>query len=133
MELVFDVILPFLGEFLLPLLLELLGESFGGSDSDTVTEPLGSPKPPILAIFSLALWGTIAGGISLIVLPQSLIANRHLREIGLIAIPVSVSCVSMAIGCWRRRERQGRGPIARFGYPFTFSFAMSLVRFIGTQ
>jgi hypothetical protein len=133
MELLVDVILPFLGEFLIPLLFELLVEILGEAGGEALSEPLKIAKHPIVATIGFALWGAIAGGISLMLLPRSLIANQHLREIGLIAIPVSVSCVMAAIGQWRNQGERNRGTIARFGYPFTFALTMSLVRFLATR
>ncbi len=126
MELIFELLLQFLGEILLQLLFELLSELGLRSLADTV----GKPRHPILSTIGFLLWGAIAGAISLWILPFSPIRNPDLRVLNLIVTPVAIGGVMMLIGMTRTRKGQLLVKLNRFGYAFAFAFAMALVRFL---
>jgi hypothetical protein len=129
MEFIFEILLQFFGEILLQLLFELIAEL----GLRSLTAPFEKPKNAVLSAIGFALWGAIAGGISLLVFPNSPITSIEFRKVNLILTPLIVGGVMMLIG----RERDKRGQILvrldRFGYAFVFAFTMAVVRFIWTH
>jgi hypothetical protein len=129
MEFIFEILLQFFGEILLQLLFELVAEL----GLHSLTAPFEKPKNAVLSAIGFALWGAIAGGISLLVFPNSPITSIEFRKVNLILTPLIVGGVMMLIG----RERDKRGQILvrldRFGYAFVFAFTMAVVRFIWTH
>jgi hypothetical protein len=91
-----------------------------------------TPRPVLWALGCL-LMGTLAGGISLPILPHSMITTPSLRAINVIGTPVLVSACMLVIGNWRAAK--GREPVKldRFSNAFCFAFAMALVRFAYAQ
>lgn len=126
MEFVFEIVLQFLGEILLQVFLELIAEL----GLHSLTDTLKKPKHPILSTIGFAIWGALAGGISLLILPKSAITNIAFRKINLFLTPLIAGGIMMLIG--RERSRRGSTVVRldRFGYAFVFAFAMALVRFI---
>jgi hypothetical protein len=126
MELIFEVILQFLGEILLQIFFELLLELGLHSVADTVRKP----RHPALSTMGFILWGAIAGGISLWIFPISAIRNPSFRMLNLVITPILIGGAMMLIGKVRDKKGQDLVKLDRFGYAFVFAFAMSLVRFI---
>lgn len=125
MEALFEILFQFLGEFLLQLLFEGLTDiGFGLFDKTAANTPR-----PILWALGFLLLGTLAGGISLLILPHSMVTTPLLRVINVIGTPVLVSACMLVIGNWRAAK--GREPVKldRFSNAFCFAFAMALVRF----
>lgn len=125
MEFFFEILFQFLGEMAVQMLFELLAEIGVHSMADT----LKKPRNPVLSGIGFLLWGALAGGISLIVLPHSAITNPVLRKANVLVTPLAVGTVMMLIG--RRRGRLGQTLVRldRFGYAFAFALAMALVRY----
>jgi len=126
MELLFEIVLQFLGEILLQLFAEILVELGFRS----LAAPLRRSANIVLAIIGLALWGAAAGGISLWVLPESPIHDLALRKLNLLITPLIAGAIMMLIG--RARNRRGQRLVRpdRFGYAFVFALAMAVVRYI---
>ena len=125
MEFIFEILLQFLGELLLQILFEGLVELGYHSLADTFKKP----KHPILSTIGYLLWGAIAGGISLLILPNSFIDDPNLRLSNLILAPLAIGGIMVLIGRIRAKKGQDLVKLDRFGYAFCFAFAMSLVRF----
>jgi hypothetical protein len=125
MEALFEILFQFLGEFLL----QLLFEAFAEIGFDLFDKTAESTPRPVLWAASFLLLGTLAGGISLLILPHSMITTPSLRVINVIGTPVLVSACMLVIGNWRAAK--GREPVKldRFSNAFCFAFAMALVRF----
>ena len=125
MEFVFEVIVQFCGELLLQVIFESLIELGFHSLADTVKKP----RNAFLSGIGFVLWGAIAGGISLLIVPKSLISDPVFRQINLVLTPLAAGVVMMLIG----RERTKRGQILvkldRFGYAFVFALSMAVVRY----
>jgi hypothetical protein len=125
MEFVFEVIFQFCGELLLQVIFESLIELGFHSLADTVKKP----RNALLSGIGFVLWGAIAGGISLLIVPKSLISDPVFRQINLVLTPLAAGAVMMLIG----RERTKRGQILvkldRFGYAFVFALSMAVVRY----
>ena len=125
MDFVFEVILQFLGELVLQAIFELLLELGLHSLADTVRRP----QHPALSTLGFALWGAMAGGISLWILPNSPIHNPLFRQINFIVTPALCGLVMMLIGELRVKKGQDIVRLDQFGYAFVFAFSMALVRF----
>jgi hypothetical protein len=126
MEFIFEILLQFLGEMLLQLFFEFLVEQGFRS----LAGPFEKPRDPVLSTIGIILWGAIAGGISLLVLPKSLITSLAFRKLNLVITPLTAGAVMVLIGRARGKRGQNLVRIDRFGYAFAFAFAMAIVRFI---
>jgi len=126
MEFIFEIFLQFLGELLLQAIFEALFELGLHSLADT----LKRPKNPLFSTIGFIIWGAMAGGISLLIFPISLIADPLLRGVNLIATPVFAGALMTIVGRVRSKRGQALVRLDRFGYAFIFAFAMALVRFI---
>ena len=126
MEFIFEIVLQILGEILLQIGFEFLAEL----GFRILADPFKKPKNAVLSTIGFALWGAMAGGISLLIISKSPISNLAFRKINLFLTPLAVGGVMMLVG----RERGKRGQILvkldRFGYAFVFAFAMAIVRYI---
>lgn len=87
----------------------------------------------MLSAIGFALSGALAGGISLLVLPHSLISNIAYRKANLIVTPLIAGGVMMLIGRQRDKRGSALGGLDRFGYAFIFALAMAVVPFVGAQ
>ncbi len=125
MDFLFELILQVLGEFLLQVLVETAFEIGVRSLADTYRRR----HNPLLATIGYAMWGAIAGGISLLFLPHPLVTGPVFRRVGLVAIPLMSAVAMSLIGRWREGKGQNLVKLDRFGYAFVFAFAMTLVRF----
>lgn len=126
MEFIAEIIIQFLGELLLQAFFELLVEFGLHSLADTVRKP----RHPFFSFVGFLLWGAIAGGVSLLIFPSSLIVNPGFRAINLVATPLVIAAIMMFIGKARDRKGQNLVGLDRFGYAFIFAFTMALVRFV---
>ena len=128
MEFVFQLILELCGEILVQIIFEALTAAglhlLRSSDREVV------PGSTWKVALGYSLLGGIAGGLSLLHFPHSLMHTTHGRVACLVLAPV-VSGLAMAIiGGWRRRRGQPVLGIDGFAYGYVFAFAMALVRFI---
>ena len=126
MEFVFEALFQFVGEIILQSIVGLLVELGMHSLGDT----LRRPRHPIFSIIGFSIWGGIAGGISILIIPNSAITDPMLRMANLFVTPVLVGAVMALIGQARLKRGQVLVRIDRFGYAFTFAFWMAMVRFI---
>ncbi|WP_343612976.1 hypothetical protein [Novosphingobium sp.] len=128
MEALFEILFQFLGEFLLQFLIEAAVDI----GLDCLADTAKTERHPVLSGLGYLFWGALAGGISLLILPHSMIHSPSLRIANLIGTPLLVSASMLAIGRWR--SAKGREPVKldRFSYAFCFAFAMAVVRFAYT-
>lgn len=120
-----EAVLQFFLELLLQLVLEVLAE-FG---LRSLSEPFRKPPNPWVAALGYAIFGATAGGISLYVVPDSLIHGETGRWLNLIATPILAGLAMAALGAWRSRRGQQTIRIDRFSYGYLFALCMALVRF----
>jgi hypothetical protein len=126
MEFVFEVIIQFLGEMFLQGGFELLMEL----GQHILIGPPKKPRNPIFSAIGFILWGAIAGGISLWILPHSPISDPVYRTINLILTPLAAGGFMMLIGRKRIKKGQPLVGLDRFGYAFAFALSMAIVRFV---
>ena len=125
MEAILEIILQFLGEVLLQIVIECLSEA----GLHAFAEASEKPRNAFVSVLLYAIFGTIAGGLSLLFLPHSFITNLALREANVLITPLIAGAVMMLVGRWRDKKSQERFGIDRFGYAFVFAFSMALIRF----
>jgi hypothetical protein len=120
-----ELLFEFFAEFLLQIIVELLAEI----GLRSATEPFRKPPNPWLAAIGYAIFGATAGGISLFVLPESLVQEETWRLINLAVTPVLAGLAMAAMGAWRARRGQQTLRIDRFSYGYLFALCMAIVRF----
>ena len=126
MEFIFEILLQFLGEILLQVGFEFLAEIGAHGLADT----LKKPKNPVLSAIGFIVWGAVAGAISLLILPNSVIANPVFRQINVLVTPLVAGGVMMLIGRQRGKRGQSIVRLDRFGYAYAFALAMAVVRYV---
>lgn len=123
-------IFAWLIQLLIELLLQIIGEAIAELFVHSVKEPFRRPQPyhPLLAALGYAIFGAIAGGISIWLLPTLFIKLDWLRLVNLVITPAVAGFVMAAIGSWRRRHDLSVIRLESFSYGFCFAFSMALVR-----
>jgi hypothetical protein len=122
---IIEVLLQFLFELVLQVVIELLGEL----GMRSLAEVFGRRPPPVLAAIGYALFGALAGLVSLLVVPQLMIHGRAAQVAGLLLTPVLAGFLMCLVGAWRARRGQAIVRLDRFAYGYTFALALALVRF----
>lgn len=125
MEIIFEILFSFVGEFVVQVVLEVLAEI----GLHSMRETWRRPPNPWLAAVGYALFGTIAGGLSLLFLPNLLVHSHTLQLVNVILTPIAAGLAMMAMGAWRRRRDQETIRLDKFAYGYLFALAMALVRF----
>ena len=125
MEIIFEFIFSFIGEFVLQVVMEVLAEL----GLHSMRETWRRPPNPWLAALGYALFGTIAGGLSLLILPALLVHSHAFQLMNVVLTPVAAGLAMMAMGAWRRRRDQEIVRLDKFAYGYLFALAMALVRF----
>lgn len=126
MEIIFEILFKFIAELLIQAVLEFLAEI----GSRFLEGRLKRPRNPLYATVGFIIVGAIVGGVSLLILPFSLIDEPFFRNINLFLTPVLLGFMMTLIGKLRQKKGQDLVRIDRFGYAFAFAFAMGLVRFV---
>jgi hypothetical protein len=124
-EIIFEILFGFFGE----LLLQLLGEVLVEIGLHSVAEPFRKKPSPWLAACAYALFGAALGGLSLLVFPDYLMANKSLRVANTALSPIVAGLSMAAIGKWRARRGEAVLRIDKFAYGYLFALGFALVRF----
>lgn len=124
MEFIFELLFEIFGELLLQIVFELLAE-FGWR---SLQQPFKQAPNPLLAGVGYALFGAVAGGLSLWWFPNLFIGSPVGRIANVIVTPILSGAAMAALGAWRRRRDQPTVLLDRFAYAFIFAMAMALVR-----
>jgi hypothetical protein len=124
MEFLFELLFEFFGELILQVVAELLAE-FG---LRILKQPFSKTPNPLLGGIGYALFGAIAGGVSLWVFPHLFISSHAGRIANAVVTPMLSGAAMAWLGRWRRRREQPTILLDRFAYAFIFAFGMSLVR-----
>lgn len=119
-----EIIIQIVGEFLLQAILEVLGEL----GLRAVAEPFSKPPNPYVAAWGYAIFGLLAGGLSLLLLPHHLVGAGW-RWANLLVTPLAGGLLMSLLGTWRAGRSQSLLRIDRFAYGFLFALALALVRF----
>lgn len=130
-------------EFLVELLLELFGEVLLQVVFEALASAMGNlfgrraqaapaEKPVWLVALGYAVLGLVAGGISLLVVPHSLMHSHIGRVAALLLAPVAAGLAMVMVGRLRLRAGKTVPELNRFGYGYTFALGMAVVRFFFT-
>jgi hypothetical protein len=124
MEFIFELLFEFFGELLLQIVFELLAElGWRG-----VSAPFRKSAHPLAAGVGYAVFGAIAGGLSLWWFPNLFIGSHWGRVANVVVTPLLAGTTMALLGAWRRRRDQQTVLLDRFAYAFIFAMAMALVR-----
>jgi len=124
MEFIVELLFEIFGELLLQIVLELLFEL----GLRSLQQPFKKTPHPLLGGVGYALFGAIAGGLSLWWFPQLFITSHAGRIANVVVTPILSGLAMAALGAWRRRREQPTILLDRFAYAFIFAMAMALVR-----
>jgi hypothetical protein len=113
------------------LILQIIGEAIAELIGHSIKEPFRRPEPihPWLALVGYAIFGSLAGGLSLWLLPKLYIEPHWLRLINLALSPLIAGLLMAWIGRVRRRHGKDVIRLDSFAYGFFFALFMGLVRF----
>lgn len=129
MEIIFEILFEFFGEIILQIVFQVFAE-FG---LQSLKAPFQKASNPYLAGIGYAVFGAIAGALSLWAFPVLLLNSYGARVASLALTPFAAGASSTAIGAWRRRRDQELVRLDRFAYGYVFALAMALVRFLFGQ
>ncbi len=130
-----EVLFEFLFQVVFEFLLQIFGELLVELGLRSVAEPFSDreARNPLLAGLGYAVLGVIAGGLSLLFFPRSLLRSTSLHGISLLLTPLLAGGAMSMLGAWRRRRGERLLRLDRFGYAFAFAFCMALVRLLFTK
>ena len=120
-----EILIEFLGEFVL----QVLGEALFEMGLHSLAEPFRREPNPWLAAVGYTVFGAALGGISLLVFPDYLMANKSLRIANAVLSPIAAGLSMAAVGKWRARRGQAVLRIDKFAYGYLFALSLGLVRF----
>lgn len=126
MEFLFEILFEIFGEIILSLFFEGLAEL----GFHKAASAYNKPRYPIVSGIGYLLLGGLAGGLSLLIFPDSFVHTESHKLVNLFVTPVILGVAMMLIGRLREKKRQERVKLDRFSYGFLFAFGMSLVRFM---
>ena len=90
-------------------------------------------RNPVLAGIGYGLLGSIAGGVSLLIFPNSLARSENFHGISLFVSPVLAGLAMAGFGWLLERSGKRRLRLDSFVYGFIFAMPMALVRFYFTD
>ncbi|HVF24112.1 MAG TPA: hypothetical protein VM941_13580 [Pyrinomonadaceae bacterium] len=134
MEIFAELLLAILGGFL-EFLLELAGSLLLELGLRSVKEPTvpREKRNPIFAGIGYALFGLVAGGLSLLIFPDSLARSERFHGISIMISPVLAGLAMAGFGWLLERSGKRRLRLDSFVYGFIFAMPMALVRFYFTD
>jgi hypothetical protein len=131
MEVLLELLLPVV-EFLAEIVVQVAFEALVELGFHAAREPFRRSKAVNAGVATIgyAIFGAIAGGVSLWIFPASFITSHSARVANLVVTPVVAGAVMSAFGAWRRRRGEELLRLDRFAYAMVFAFAMAVVRFV---
>jgi hypothetical protein len=124
--------LEFLFELFGELLLQVVAEALAQAGVHVVRHPDRPPKEhsPWLIALGYAVFGVVAGAVSLWLFPDYLIRTTAGRVAYLALGPVAAGAAVAAIGLWRSKRGEPRYGIDRFAYGYVFALSFALLRHV---
>ena len=134
-------ILGAIAEFLLEAFLELIAAAILDLASRVLVGPFKGVAEAVkdnrvLISIGYALLGTLAGSLSLLILPHALFHREHptrFHGISLLVSPIVAGFVLSAVGGILRRLGKKVTSVETFGYGFAFALGMAIIRFFFTK
>jgi hypothetical protein len=121
-----EILFELLGEFVLQIVFEFLAQSIFRALAD----PFRRNRNIAHSMSGSLLWGTIAGGLSLLVLRHSFITNHSLRVANLMITPLLAASAMVLLAQLRLRSGKALVGLDRFADALIFALSMALVRFV---
>jgi hypothetical protein len=129
MEIIFEILFGFVGEFLLQIVGELLIE-MGLHSVDDAGRGRASQRSPWLAAVGYVGLGACVGALSLLVFPDLWVTHPTLRMVNLLVSPVAAGVGMALVGKWRAKRGQAVLRIDKFAYGYLFAFGLGFIRFV---
>jgi len=126
-EALFEVLVDLFSDLILQLLFEAGCEAGSHTWNRVTHRP--THENPVLAAIGYGLMGSIAGLVSLWIIPHPMIRFARFRGIGVVVTPVLAALAMSAIGHARRERGTALVRLDTFAYAYVFALAMALVRF----
>jgi len=127
MDWLIEILFECFGEFILQFFFEALAQAgihfFRNPDCEH------RDQNPLVLVLGYAIFGSICGGVSLLLFPHYLVRLHVAKLAYLVLAPAAASLAIVAIGIWRSRYGRARVGIDRLGYGYVFAFTFALVRF----
>ena len=119
-ELLFELVIQVLGEFIFTLAWESLAHALRGTRKAN----------PLLAMLGWAIIGSICGVISAVIFPQRLLPPSRLPGLSLIVAPLISGALMKAVGDRRRETGKDTTILATFWGGTIFAFTVAAARFL---
>ena len=119
-ELLFELVVQVLGEFIFTLGWEGLAHALRGTRKAN----------PVLAILGWAIIGSVCGAVSAFIFPQRLLPGSRLPGMSLIVAPLASGMLMKAVGDRRRESDKDTTVLATFWGGTIFAFTVSASRFL---
>ena len=121
MQILLEFLFEILGQFILELLVELLGVG--------ITKTCGGRTyHSWIAIVAYAVIGALLGIISLNYFPAPFLHSPLMRLLNLLLTPLAIAAAMETLGRWQLRRGKTRTRLAIFGYAWIFAFALAAAR-----
>jgi hypothetical protein len=122
-------------ELILEALIQIGGEFFFEQGFRSISETISTRQESstIQAGICNALIGLIAGGLSLLIFPNSFVRSERLHGISLLVSPVLAGLGMAGFGWLLEHTGKRRLRLDSFVYGFIFAFPMAIVRYIYTS
>lgn len=127
-EALIELILEIFGEVLLQLLVQLLVDL----GEHSLAAHLQGTRSPAAATAGHLLFGALLGGLSLLVLPGSLLHSDAARLACVVFAPLLAGALTTVIGVALKRRGRRTVSLERFFFGWLFAFTFALVRALGT-
>jgi len=127
MEVIFEILFELVGEILLQVVFEALASA--GIHLVRAGKSAAKARSPWMIAIGYALFGAIAGGISLWVMPDSFLRQHWLRIAYLVVVPLLVGALFAAIARWRDKRGLTILTIDRFSCGWLFALAFAGIRY----
>jgi hypothetical protein len=115
-------------QLVLEIVVQIAGEALAEAGIRSLGEPFRKPPNPWLASLGYAIFGALAGAVSLAIVPQ-LVHSESLRLLTLALAPLAAGIFMVCMGAWRARRGEPLLRIDRFAYAYLFALTFALVRF----
>lgn len=127
-EALISIIGEVFGEALVQILVQLLADL---GEHSLAAHGRGARSPGAATLGHL-LFGALLGGISLLLLPHSLLHSPGARLANLVCAPLAAGAVTAIIGVFLRLRGRPTVELERFFYGWLFAFCFAGVRALGT-
>jgi hypothetical protein len=124
-----EFLLEIFGEILIQFIVEALAEA----GLHTVNDWRNYKPNPWLAGVGYALFGAIAGAVTVWLLPHHMVHSEVLRKLNLLVTPLAAGGMMYLVGAWRAKRGDPVLGIDRFAYGYVFALSLALVRFVFAQ